>query len=75
MVVTVEQTFQHCPKPLVRSNLWKGVAAVGLKACRRSATSRRRVIRERIVPPSTKHTANAFRTSSTEREGRVAARR
>ena len=23
MVVTVEQTFQHCPKALVRSNLWK----------------------------------------------------
>jgi len=23
MVVTVEQAFQHCPKALVRSNLWK----------------------------------------------------
>ena len=23
MVVTVEQTFPHCPKALVRSNLWK----------------------------------------------------
>jgi PPOX class probable FMN-dependent enzyme len=23
IVVTVEQTFQHCPKALVRSNLWK----------------------------------------------------
>jgi hypothetical protein len=23
MVVTVDQTFQHCPKALVRSNLWK----------------------------------------------------
>ncbi len=24
MVVTVEQAFQHCPKALVRSDLWKG---------------------------------------------------
>ena len=23
MVVTVEQAFQHCPKALMRSNLWK----------------------------------------------------
>jgi uncharacterized protein len=23
MVVSVEQTFQHCPKALIRSNLWK----------------------------------------------------
>ncbi len=26
MVVTVEQAFQHCPKALVRSNLWKSAA-------------------------------------------------
>jgi hypothetical protein len=24
MVVTVEQAFAHCPKALVRSDLWKG---------------------------------------------------
>ncbi len=26
-VVTVEQAFQHCPKALVRANLWKAAAA------------------------------------------------
>jgi hypothetical protein len=26
MVVTVDQTFQHCPKALVRSNLWKAAS-------------------------------------------------
>jgi PPOX class probable FMN-dependent enzyme len=26
MVVSVEQTFQHCPKALVRSNLWKSAS-------------------------------------------------
>jgi PPOX class probable FMN-dependent enzyme len=26
MVVTVEQTFQHCPKALIRSNLWKAAS-------------------------------------------------
>jgi PPOX class probable FMN-dependent enzyme len=27
MVVTVEQAFQHCPKALVRSNLWQSATA------------------------------------------------
>src|SRR5262249_43460500 len=27
MVVTVEQTFPHCPKALVRANLWKAASA------------------------------------------------
>lgn len=27
MVVSVEQAFQHCPKALVRSNLWKSATA------------------------------------------------
>jgi uncharacterized protein len=26
MVVTVEQAFAHCPKALVRSNLWKAAS-------------------------------------------------
>jgi hypothetical protein len=47
MVVAVEQAFQHCPKALVRSNLWKsatagrpqGVPTIGAFAAARSPGS------------------------------------
>src|SRR5262249_35381678 len=66
MVVTVEQAFPHCPKALVRSDLWRRQVAPGHKAYRRWATSWRRATRKQTVPRSTQHTANAFRTSFTD---------
>jgi hypothetical protein len=66
MVVTVEQAFAHCPKALVRSDLWKaasGVRPQGVPTLGDFVAARDP---EQTVPRSTHHTANAFRTSFTD---------
>jgi hypothetical protein len=44
IVVAVEQALQHCPKALVRSDLWKLATEVSLRPSQRSATFRLRAI-------------------------------
>jgi PPOX class probable FMN-dependent enzyme len=66
MVVTVEQAFPHCPKALVRSDLWKAASSgrpKGVPTLGDFVTARDR---EQTVPRSTQHTANVFRTNFTD---------
>jgi predicted pyridoxine 5'-phosphate oxidase superfamily flavin-nucleotide-binding protein len=66
MVITVEQTFPPAQRRWSGPTCGKRAAVAGLKVYRRWATSWQRAIREPTVPRSTKHIANAFRTSSTD---------
>ena len=72
IVVAVEQAFQHCPKALVRSDLWK---ATGPRASRRWETSPLRARPAPTAPPMTPITPVACRASFTDGGSVIGTRR
>jgi uncharacterized protein len=63
MVVTVEETFQHCAKARCGPTCGRRLVAVALKACQRWVTSWQHGTREWTVSPLMHNTMRTFRAS------------